>query len=195
LFAAVNYNNARYGSFPNAPCGNGQTAAQGCNQLPSDTTHLYTAQDLSGRRLVNAPKWSANFNVDYDMPIGKDLTLALGGDVSYKSSYSTVLIDMPGFEQRAYSMFGANAVLKGRNDSWEVGLVGKNLANKYVASWCTNSNLQNATVLGGQISGAPGPGYTGPIQGPAGADEGACSVQRGREVWLRITVRPLEFMN
>jgi iron complex outermembrane receptor protein len=68
-----------------------------------------------------------------------------------------------------------------------VSVIGKNLANKYIASWCSNSNLQNATILGGQISGST-------LQGPAGGDEAACSVQRGREVWLRVTLRPLEFM-
>jgi iron complex outermembrane receptor protein len=182
LFGAVNYNRARYGSFPNAPCGNGQTAAQGCDQLLSASTGRFTAQDLSGRPLVKAPDWSANFSTDYDMPLANDLTLALGANVTYSSKYSTVLIDTPGFEQKAYSMFGANAALKGRDDAWEIALIGKNLANKYVASWCTNSNLQNATILGGQTSG-------GATSGPAGGDEGACSVQRGRELWLRLMVR------
>jgi iron complex outermembrane recepter protein len=187
LFTAINYNRARYGSFPNAPCGNGQTAAQGCDQLLSNATGRYTAQDLSGRRLVKAPEWSANFSADYDMPVGNGMTLALGSNVNYSSAYATVLIDTPGFEQGSYTMFGANAALKGRNDGWELALIGKNLGNKYIASWCTNSNLQNATVLGGQISG-------GTTQGPAGGDEGACSVQRGRELWLRVTLRPMELM-
>lgn len=186
LFAGVNYNRARYEDFPNAPCGNGQTAAQGCNQLRSNLTGRFTAQDLSGRRLVKAPLWSANFNADYDMAIGNDMRLAFGTNVTYSSAFSTVLIDTPGFEQGSYAMYGANLSLKGRNDAWEVDLIGKNLGNKFIASWCTNSNLQNATVLGGQISG-------GATQGVAGGDEGACSVQRGREIWLRVTFRPLEF--
>lgn len=183
LFGAVNYNRARYDKFPNAPCGNGQTAAQGCDQLLSDSTGRFTAQDLSGRRLVKAPRWSANFSTDYDMTVGPDLTLALGANVTYSSKYSTVLVDLPGFEQKGYSMIGANAALRGRNDAWEVALVGRNLTNKFIASWCTNSNLQNATVLGGQISG-------GTTQGAAGSDEGACSVQRGRELWVRLTLKP-----
>jgi iron complex outermembrane receptor protein len=188
LFGAANYNRARYISFPNAPCGNGQTVAQGCNQLQSDSTGLYTAQNLSGRPLVNAPLWSGTVGADYDMPAGNDMRLTVGGDATFTSGYSTVLINMPGFMQSGYAKFGANATLKGRNDAWEVALIGKNLANKYIASWCSNSNLQNATILGGQISG-------GTVQGPAGGDEAACSVQRGREVWLRFTIRPLDFLN
>ncbi len=120
------------------------------------------------------------------MAIGNDMRLAFGTNVTYSSAFSTVLIDTPGFEQGSYAMYGANLSLKGRNDAWEVDLIGKNLGNKFIASWCTNSNLQNATVLGGQISG-------GATQGVAGGDEGACSVQRGREIWLRVTFRPLEF--
>jgi iron complex outermembrane receptor protein len=187
VYGATNYNRALYGSFPNAPCGNGQTIAQGCNQLFSTALNVYTAQDLSGRRLVNAPLWSGTLGADYEMPVSNDMRLTLGADANFSSSYSTVLIDMPGFSQSRYAKFGANATLKGRDDAWEVSVIGKNLANKYIASWCSNSNLQNATILGGQISGST-------LQGPAGGDEAACSVQRGREVWLRVTLRPLEFM-
>ncbi len=187
LFSAANYNRARYVDFPNAPCGNGQTIAQGCNQLFSNATQRYTAQNLAGRPLVNAPLFSATFSTGYDMSVGNDLRLSLGANAIFTSSYTTALISMPGFEQSSYAKFGANATLRGRNDAWELALIGNNLGNKYVASWCSNSNLQNATILGGQISGAA-------TQGPAGGDEAACSVQRGREVWLRVTLRPLEFL-
>ncbi|HEX7881981.1 MAG TPA: TonB-dependent receptor, partial [Afipia sp.] len=57
LSAAVNYNHARYASFPNAPCGNGQTIALGCNQLINPATGRFTSQNLKGRPLVRAPEW------------------------------------------------------------------------------------------------------------------------------------------
>jgi outer membrane receptor protein involved in Fe transport len=187
LFTAVNYNKARYDKFTNAPCGNGQTIAQGCNQLLSNATGLYTAQNLSGRPLVKAPEWMLNFGFDYDTPIGNDMSLTLGTSVNYSSKYATALVETQGLEQSAYAQIGANIGLKGPNDKWELALIGKNLTDKYVSSWCINSNIQNGTVLGGQIAG-------GPAQGPAGGDETVCSVQRGREIWFRVTLRPLVWL-
>ena len=182
LHAAANYNHARYKSFPNAPCGNGQTAAQGCDNLKSASTGLYTAQDLSGRRLVRAPDWTFSAGLDYETDIGHGRKIVFGTNTIYSSAYSTALVDLPGFEQHAFAKLGANIALRGNEDRWEVALIGNNLTNKYTTSLCFNTNLQNATVLGGQIAG-------GVTNGPAGQDEAACTVERGREVNLRFTVK------
>jgi iron complex outermembrane receptor protein len=188
IYGAVNYNKATYDKFPNAPCGNGQTIAQGCNQLLNTVTGRFTAQNLSGRRLVKAPQWMGNLGFDYDLPVGNDMTVALGANTTFSSKYATALIDTTGFEQKGWAMWGANISLKGPKDKWEAAVIGKNLGNKYISGWCINSNVQNGTVLGGQISGAA-------TQGTAGGDESVCSIQRGREVWFRVTVRPLAWMD
>lgn len=186
LSAAVNFNRARYGSFKNAPCGNGQTISEGCNQLLNPATGRFTSQDLSGRRLVRAPEWTGNLSFDYETPVGQDMALGVGVSGSYSSSYSTTLVDQPGFGQGAYTKTNANIALRGPNEAWEVALIGSNLANKITTGQCYNSNTQNGVVFGGLISG-------GPTKGPAGSDEGLCVAERGREVWLRLTVRPREF--
>jgi iron complex outermembrane recepter protein len=61
---ATNYNKADFESFPNAPCGNGQTISQGCNQIFNPATGLCTAQSLGGRPLIRAPLWSGNLQFD-----------------------------------------------------------------------------------------------------------------------------------
>jgi hypothetical protein len=38
-------------------------------------------------------------------------------------------------------------------------------------------------VLGGEVTG-------GTTRGPAGVDEYGCYMYRGRELWVRVTVRP-----
>jgi iron complex outermembrane receptor protein len=183
LHLAANYNHARYGSFPNAPCGNGQTAAQGCNNLLSASTGRYTAQDLSGKRLVRAPDLTASFGVDYETNVGDNgWSMVFGTNTLYSSDYTTTLVDLPGFEQSAFAKVSANIALRGPDKKWEVALIGNNLTNHYTSSLCFNSNLQGATVLGGQISG-------GTVGGPAGQDEAACTVERGRDVTLRFSVK------
>ena len=181
LTGAVNYNRARYDSFPNAPCGNGQTFAQGCDQILNPVTNRYQAQDLSGRPLVRAPDWSAFVGFTHTMPVGDGMTLDFGAGGNYMDEYVTTLVDLPGYAQDSFFKYDANIALKGKNDSWEFALIGSNLSNELTRGWCVNSNVQNGTVFGGQISG-------GALPGPAGDDEAVCMIERGREVWARVTL-------
>ena len=47
-----------------------------------------------------------------------------------------------------------------------------------------NSNLQGGGIPGTQITGTN-------LRGPAGTDEIGCITDRGREIWLRVTFKPL----
>jgi iron complex outermembrane recepter protein len=184
--ADANYNRARFEKFPNAPCGNGQTIGEGCNQLLNPLTGRYTSQDLSGRPLVRAPEWTASFSLDYEIPIGSALKLALGATTRYSDEFYTSLVELPEFIQDSYFKTSANIALRADDDSWEFALIGTNLDNEITAGLCTNSNSQNGTVLGGQLAG-------GPVKGPAGSDEVYCVPERGREYWFRATFRPSAF--
>ena len=57
--------------------------------------------------------------------------------------------------------------------------------DKIVAGNCTVANIGNGVVFGGELTG------TNKI-GPAGIDTKVCWVDPGREVWLRLTLRPSE---
>jgi iron complex outermembrane receptor protein len=184
LRAAVNYNHARFTNFPNAPCGNGQLIAEGCNQLFNPTTGRYSAQDLSGHPLPRAPDWILNGGFDYNRPVGADMTLSIGGNVTYTDDFFQALLTDPNFIQKAYAKVGASVALKGRDDAWEVALIGNNLTDKITAGYCYNGSRQGATIFGGVVSGTN-------ARGPGGGDYPGCIAERGREVWLRVTVRPL----
>ena len=184
LQGAVNYNRSRFKEFNNAPCGNGQTIAEGCNQLLNPLTDRFTSQDLGGRPLVRAPDWTASFGVDYEMPIGSNLTLALGAATRYSDEFFTNLVELPDYIQDSYFKTSANIALQGKDDAWEIALIGNNLGNEITAGLCSNSNTQNGTILGGQLAG-------GTAKGAAGSDELGCVAERGREIWLRVTFRPL----
>jgi iron complex outermembrane receptor protein len=181
LTGSVAYNNARYDSFPNAPCGNDQTIAQGCNQIFNPTTGVYLAQNLAGKPLVRAPDWTAYAGFEQTTSLGNK-TLRFGAGANYTSEYSTLVIDEPGFVQPSFVKIDANLALSGPNDHWEVALIGKNLNNRLTADWCANADLRNGSIFGGQVSGAA-------AGGPAGPDESACAVQRGRELWGRVSYK------
>ncbi|MGY0650860.1 TonB-dependent receptor [Luteimonas sp. A537] len=180
--AALNYNHARYDSFTNAPCGNGQTIAQGCDQLFNPGTGRYSAQDLSGRRLVRAPDWSGFLSFDHEIYLSDGKRINYGAGLNYVSEYATTLVDPPGFPQDSFVKYDAQVALSGVDNKWEIALIGRNLGDENVVGRCSNDNSQNGGILGGQVSGAE-------QGGPAGQDEGSCFVERGREVWARFSWR------
>ena len=90
--------------------------------------------------------------------------------------------DLPGFVQPSYTKFNASVALRRSDDKWEVALIGNNLANKITSGNCFNSNLQNGSFLGGQVQGAA-------LPGAAGGDEANCVGERGRELWLRLSMQ------
>ena len=182
LHGALNYNRARYKKFNNAPCGNGQTIAEGCNQLLNPNTGLYTSQDLGGRPLVRAPDWTASFGFDYTRQLDNGLTLSFGTTTRYSDDYYTNLVALRDYQQESHFKTSANLTLRGPEDKWEVALIGNNLEDKITAGVCSNSNTANGTILGGLIAG-------GPVKGPAGSDELGCIAERGREFWVRFTWR------
>jgi iron complex outermembrane receptor protein len=182
LRGSVNYNRARFKSFTNAPCANGQTIAEGCDQFVNIDTGLFTSQDLSGRPLVRAPDWTGSAGFDYETGVGGGKTLAIGGTASFSSDYYTNLTLRPAFVQDSFVKLGSSVALRGPDKAWEFALIGNNLTNKIIAATCSNANTQNGSIFGGQITGSN-------TKGLAGDDESACVPQRGREVWLRMTVR------
>ena len=87
------------------------------------------------------------------------------------------------FWQKAYFKSDISVAVRGEDERWEFAVIGKNIGDRLTSSSCTASNTAAGVVGGGQITG-------GATRGPAGVDELSCFVERGREVWLRLTVRP-----
>jgi outer membrane receptor protein involved in Fe transport len=199
---AVNWNHARFTSFRGAPCYGGQTIAEGCNLLPApvDATDpfpaisfsdpavfggapsRYTSQDLKGLPLTRAPDWQVNLGFTYEMPVARGMKLTFGGNGLYTSKLLTNLGPRADFYQRAYAKLNANLALAGEDDRWEIALNVNNLTNKYTTANCTNLNYAGAN-LPGVVSGAP-------TKAPGGSDELHCTFDPGREIWLRLTLRP-----
>jgi iron complex outermembrane recepter protein len=74
--------------------------------------------------------------------------------------------------------------VRGPHDRWKLALIGKNLGDTLTTGACGGLNAQGGNLRGGAVTGGTG-------RGPAGVEEIACFVDRGREVWLRLTLRPL----
>ena len=189
LNGSVNWNHGRYLKFDNAPCWGGQLVSQGCNlnfNSQAGTTGAYTAQDLSGTPLVRAPEWQATLGFDYSVPLGGDYTVVLTNSNELSSKYVTFLaVDRPNNDnyQSAFVKVDLGVTLQSPKGIWEVALIGKDLNDKITSGNCVASPLETGSTTANP-SGVASRAET------LGIDPAGCFVDPGREVWLRLTIRP-----
>lgn len=138
--ASLAYLDAAYDSYPNAPCHNFQTPEQGCSPATN-------SQDLSGETMVMAPEEQAALGFVYHTPLGDSgLELEIGGDFSYRSEVNISTNYAPGSVSGALTMINATLALKGREDRWELRLVGRNLADEDVLAMHTTAAFPDSSV-------------------------------------------------
>lgn len=163
--AFVAYNDAKYDTFTTSPCYGGQTLATGCH--PVSTTVSTLVQDLSGKPLQFAPKWTGNLNVAYETPVVDDYRLKLSTTLLSSSRYNYTPANSPNGWQRRWTTVDASIGVASPDDRFEIELIGRNLTNKYY-------------VMTGFDSGAVTPGVLSDLQGIA---------NRSRQIMLQLTVR------
>jgi iron complex outermembrane recepter protein len=182
--AGVNWNHARFEDFENAQCSGGETIADGCNLLKNPATGLYNAQNLSGFPLPKAADWQVNGGIIYEVPLSHAMHLNLGPTGEYTTRYLTDLGNRSDYFQPAFFKIGANLTLQSDNEAWSVALIGNNLNNKFTSGNCVNFTAATGSVLLPPLTGAA-------TRNAAGVDELGCTVDPGREIFLRLSWRPL----
>ena len=145
---------------------------------------FYTSQNLSGRPLLRAPDFTATGGIDYEMPIGGGMRVLLGASMRYSSYYYADLLLREDERQPAYAKVNANVTLYGPDDRWDLALIGNNLTDRLVRNKCSTSNTVN-----GVSPFLPTPIKGGVSRNVAGVDEVICTIDAGRELWVRATFR------
>ena len=121
LRTAFGYNSLKYGAFTNASCYAYQTEAQGCTG---------GVQDLSGRTVHRAPKFSASAGASYEQPVGGGLTLGLAADGTFTTRQMVSASYNPTAYERRHLLYNASIRLADDKERWELALIGRNLGNK-----------------------------------------------------------------
>ncbi|MDB5725533.1 MAG: hypothetical protein JWQ16_2287 [Novosphingobium sp.] len=196
LNAAVNWTHARYTLLNNVPCFGGQTVALGCNQqfvasavpaagdvVVNGTSGRYFAQDLSGTPFIRAPNWQGNFGFNYELPVGDGMKLILSNTNTYTTKYVTGLGLNSSYTQSGYIKVDLGLTVQGKDNRWELAFIGKNIGARHTTSNCALSNFGNGLLGGENPTGGVGSGV-------AGVDEQGCYMDSGRELWVRLTLRP-----
>lgn len=123
------YNDAKFLEYF-GPCFNGQSPALGCNQRPNAAGTAFTSQDLSGRQLRKAPKFSANFGAYYEFPVTAGLMMSLSSDVAYSGGYDAGTSYQPLAYQEKFAKVDATMRLFTEDKRWELAAIGRNLTDK-----------------------------------------------------------------
>lgn len=160
LDAALAYTKSEYEEFL-AACYTGQSTAAGCDP----TTNL---QDLSGEALPRAPEWSGTLGATYENDLTASIGYRLSGAITYSDEYELTAEVIPGSTQDAYATYDAGLALFDADQRWELALIGKNLSDEY---WGSSA---------GQV----------PATGPGLRSDLFTTVNRGRQVLVRVMYRP-----
>lgn len=128
---SVAHNVSEYGSFTNAPCSLIVSKSPTCSQ------------DLSGRQLDNAPKWTVNLGGEYrdvtDMLSGSELFIRLDSATRSETNLAATLATDT--IQDNYTLLGFRAGLESISGPWKVSV------------WANNLGDEDYAVLAGRPSG------------------------------------------
>ena len=140
------YTKATVVSFPNGPCYNGQTVAQGCSV---DATNS-KVQDLRGKSLNNVPRFKGNIGGEYDQPLG---SLPLEGFLTFayriQSKVNFNLSQDPRTVQGGYGIADFSVGINDKNGHYKVTAFVDNAFDK-----------NYATTIGNGTAGFSAPGVT-----------------------------------
>ena len=139
LSGNVGYLDAKYLSYPNAPCTLLQLAS-----TPRGTT---CTQNLAGKRKAYAPVWSGSVNASYAFDVTPDLVAKLGSWVYFTSGYYQQASFDPILFQPGYTKIDLRASLGSTNDSWELAVIAKNVTDEVTGSYRAAQTGSNAVAV------------------------------------------------
>lgn len=124
LSGSLAYNDAKYDSYPTAPCiyHNGVAPVAGC------------VEDIGGTRLPRAPKWSGAMTLNVDHPLDNGMRLL--ADATVRGRSGTYLEEnlSPNSYQEGFSKVDLRLGVASADDRWTLAVIGRNLTNEWTAS-------------------------------------------------------------
>jgi iron complex outermembrane receptor protein len=178
ITGAAAYNSARYNSSFLGPCYTGMTSTQGC--LPTvigGATVL--AQQFNGRPLPRAPEFSGSFGFNYETDVSDNWNVGINANGVYTSKqYLSQELSPIGFSPSRL-LLDAGLSFSTKSKSMTFQVIGRNLTDKHFGVTANGSFGTGVSSTTGTATGIISD-YEGPVS-------------RGREIWLKVTIRPSEF--
>jgi iron complex outermembrane receptor protein len=127
---ALGYLHGKYRSF----CDGGTAPVD-----PSVPFRAGCGNDLSGNRLVNAPRFTATASLDYEREFSGDWAWSIGGDIRLQSNTYFTAYNLEHLAQGGYALANFRARLANKADDYDISL------------WMTNAFNRKYAVDGNQI--------------------------------------------
>lgn len=121
LRGAVAWLDAKYDSFPDAPCPISLVLA---GEVPPC--------NATGKTMPRAPKVSASIGLDFDHSMTPGTRILAGLNLGYRDDHIVDAALEPTFVQEAYTIVDARVGMSAADETWNVSLVGRNLTNEAV---------------------------------------------------------------
>ena len=87
--------------------------------------------DIAGNTLPNAPKASGTLSGDWDAWHGLNAVLTLHADANFTGKQYLALPNEDATSQGAYHLINSRITIHAPDSTWEVGIWGNNLADKF----------------------------------------------------------------
>ncbi len=126
LNADLGYLDARYRTYPGAPC----TILQALSASPC-------SQDLSGKRRAYSPRFSGSFGASGTIPAGA-LEIRIDPVVTFTGGYFQQASADPLTRQEAFAKIDLRLGVGPADRRWELAVIGKNLNDRITGSFRNN---------------------------------------------------------
>ncbi|MBM5812921.1 MAG: TonB-dependent receptor [Gammaproteobacteria bacterium] len=93
---------------------------------------------IDGNRLPNAPDFSANLGLDWDLWSAERAIVSLHLDGNYQTSQYFEVLNIDRLEQSGYGIVNGRIAIRSPADHWEVGIWGRNLTDKMFITSAVN---------------------------------------------------------
>ncbi|MEN3975016.1 TonB-dependent receptor [Emcibacter sp. SYSU 3D8] len=137
---------------------------------PNDTV----IDNLQGRAVARAPKWSGNVGADLRVPLGNALEFGITGNMQYSGKYFTNEDSFDDIVQGSFVTFDLAVSVGDPDGRWQVAFIGSNLADKRYIS-----------TSGGRPFLAP----AGNPQGLLAGDDQILNLNRGRQLSVEASFK------
>ena len=136
--AAFAYLDAKFDSYPDAPCHANLVIGGNCRGTGMTT-------DLSGRELAFSPDVSASVSGQYVLPLTQNLELTTFVQVVYTDGFALILDLDPNSFQDSFAKVDARLTLSNPDHNWEISLIGRNLSDRRTRNF--SNDAQGGPVL------------------------------------------------
>ena len=140
LSGFIAYNDATFSDYPGAACYDGQTEADGC------VTDAFRnrSQDLTGKKLRQAPEWSYAIGMEYHSSLGNlPFDGFVRGDYYWRDEAQGMVVNDPGTVIDSYGIADLTFGIQDEAGRYSVQLFVKNVFDKYY-----EVQVQRAVVFG-----------------------------------------------